>query len=242
MAHSSQGFYVVEDNETQLWNHMILWFRIIDGAVARPLAEVAWVWYKSDGSLLGILQESLFFWRTETKLISWNLAFVKLARNFFKKRYAPSILSYCSALFCDRKKQISFMQCWQWLWECSSFEQERRVKLFFMGTPAILFFVFLIEIFFELWRNQGEGFCNGNYFLQFCSGKLICHKISTWFWLVGWVLFGGVFWISFMCSVIYRDKKYLVDSWISSWYFSYYHCLIQSQLMSSMTNSSLSDI
>lgn len=142
MAHSSQGFYVVEDNETQLWNHMILWFRIIDGAVARPLAEVAWVWYKSDGSLLGILQESLFFWETEKKLISWNLVFVKLARNVFKKRYTPSILSYSLALFCDRKKQISFMQCWQWLWECSCFEQERRVKLFFMGTPAILFFFF----------------------------------------------------------------------------------------------------
>lgn len=55
MAHPSQGFYVVEDNESQLWNHVILWFGIIDGAMARPLAKVALLWYKSGESLSGIL-------------------------------------------------------------------------------------------------------------------------------------------------------------------------------------------
>lgn len=140
MAHSSQGFYVVEDNERQLWNHTMLWFRITDGTVARPSAEVARVWYKSDRSSSGSLQKT-FSWRTETKLISWTLAFVKLARNFFRKSYTPPIPSYCFTLFYDRKKQISDTQGWQWLLECSCFEYERKVKLFFTDTPAIPFFL-----------------------------------------------------------------------------------------------------
>lgn len=154
MGCSSQGFYVVEDNERQLWNHMILWFRIIDGTVARPLAEVAWVWYKSDRSLSGSPQKT-FFWRTETEPISWTLVFVKLTRNFFKKRYAPSILSYCLALFCDRKKQIFFTQGWQWLWGCSCFEHKRKVKLFFMDTPAIHFFFPARNVFWGVEKPRG---------------------------------------------------------------------------------------
>lgn len=70
MVHSSRGFDVVEDNERQLGNHMELRYRIIDGAVARPLADVVWVWYKNAGSSSGILQKSLFFFFLE----NWNKA------------------------------------------------------------------------------------------------------------------------------------------------------------------------
>lgn len=101
MAHSSQGFYVVEDNETQLWNHMILWFKIIDGAVARPLAEVAWVWYKSDGSLLGILQESLFFSGKWNKANFLKLSICKTGKKFLQKKvhFINSVLLFSSVLW-----------------------------------------------------------------------------------------------------------------------------------------------
>lgn len=127
MAHSSQRLYVVEDNESQLWNHVILWFRIIDGTVARPLAEVAWVWHKSGGSLSGLLQKSFFFpLKNWYKSIFLNISICE-TRNFLKKR-VQSINSYSLFLFCVEGKRYPWHKVGN-AFENVCFEQENVLGL-----------------------------------------------------------------------------------------------------------------
>lgn len=122
MAHSSQGFYVVEDNESQLWNHVILWFRILDGTVARPLGKVARVWYKSCGSLSGIYTNIFFSLKNWYKAVFLNLSICEIWSFLEKKGAMHQLLQFVSVLC--RREQLSLTQGWQWLRECVCFEQK----------------------------------------------------------------------------------------------------------------------